>query len=157
MNFRPCEIFGKSKFSTIFWKTDQIGASSDVRHHNFDAKKAKHKKLCLTKKIFKTIFYSSGTRIAERFKGSLYIGKTQKRLKKVFYDQKMISSLTKKWYQVWQKLTFGSIDQTFVTLPIPPYCFSLLSGQSYKASTSINYNFRVVNISNLLVITTLES
>ena len=48
----------------------------------------------------KKIFYSSGTRIAERFKGSLYIGKTQKRLKKVFYDQKMISSVTK--IDLWQ-------------------------------------------------------
>ena len=145
MNFRPCEIFGKSKFSTIFWKTDQIGASSDVRHHNFDAEKAKHKILCLIKKYF-----------------TLRAPELPNTLKALFISEKHKSdwkrfSMTKKWYQVWQKLTFGSIDQTFVTLPIPPYCFSLLSGQSYKASTSINYNFRVVNISNLLVITTLES
>ena len=32
-----------------------------------------------------------------------------------------------------------------------------ICGQSYKASALINYNSRVVNISNLLVITSLES
>ena len=31
------------------------------------------------------------------------------------------------------------------------------SGQSYKASTLVNYDTRVISISNLLVITTLES
>ena len=31
------------------------------------------------------------------------------------------------------------------------------SGQSYKATMLVNYDSRVVNISNLLVITTLES
>ena len=32
-----------------------------------------------------------------------------------------------------------------------------ISGQSFKASTLVNYDSRVVSISNLLVITTLES
>ena len=32
-----------------------------------------------------------------------------------------------------------------------------ISGQSFKASTLVNYDSRVVSLSNLLVITTLES
>ena len=41
-------------------------------------------------------------------------------------------------------------------LAIYDFCVALTSGQSYKASASVNYDSIFVNISNLLVITTLE-
>ena len=64
---------------------------------------------------------------------------------------------------LWHKVA-KDVQKTWLTFQRPSQFFvspidrpRKVSGQSYKASTLVNYDSRVVSISNLLVITTLGS
>ena len=50
----------------------------------------------------------------------------------------------------------GAYDKLCLHFAAPRIRGDLISGQSYKASTFVNYDSRVVNLSNLLVSTTLK-
>ena len=99
----------------------------------------------------------------------------------LWYRKRLLYQLSHNLYLLWPTFTLyncGSLFQPTVIataycyslllqLTATAYCYSLLlqltataycySGQSYKASMSINYDYRVVNISNIIVPMAVES
>ena len=98
-------------------------------------------------------------------RGLFNVKKYESSLKTLKWFETVVQLLMESALGLFHPMMFHSVCSTFLLYQFKGKCRFLqkmfnsihYSGQSYKGSMFVNYNSKIVNISNFLVITTLES